>query len=62
MPTDLLVIVAGIVLLCCAAALSDDLNYQFMPGNTIAAALVGSLVLVPTLCSLVRPGAGGGAG
>ena len=30
-------------LLCCAAALSDDLNYQFMPGNTIAAALVGSL-------------------
>lgn len=55
-PTDLLVIVAGIVLLCCAAALSDDLNYQFMPGNTIAAALVGSLVLVPTLCSLVRRG------
>ena len=55
-PTDLLVIVAGIVLLCCAAALSDDLNYQFMPGNTIAAALVGSLVFLPTLCSLVRRG------
>lgn len=55
-PTDLLVIVAGIVLLCCGAALSDDLNYQFMPGSTIAAALVGSLVLVPTLCSLVRRG------
>lgn len=61
-PTDLLVIVAGIVLLCCAAALSDDLNYQFMPGNTIAAALVGSLVLVPTLCSLVRRGREGALG
>lgn len=51
-------IVAGIVLLCCAAALSDDLNYQFMPGNTIAAALVGGLVFLPTLCSLVRRGRG----
>lgn len=61
-PTDLLVIVAGIVLLCCAAALSDNLNYQFMPGNTIAAALVGSLVLVPTLCSLVRRGREGALG
>ena len=61
-PTDLLVIVAGIVLLCCAAVLSDDLNYQFMPGNTIAAALVGSLVLVPTLCSLVRRGREGALG
>lgn len=58
-PTDLLVIVAGIVLLCCAAALSDDLNYQFMPGNTIAAALVGSLIFLPTLCSLVRRGGRG---
>ena len=55
-PTDLLVLVAGIVLLSCAAALSDDVNYQFLPGNTIAAALVGSLILVPTLCSLVRRG------
>jgi signal transduction histidine kinase len=55
-PTDLLVMVAGIVLLCCAAALSEDVNYQFLPGSTIAAALVGSLVLVPTLCSLVRRG------
>ena len=61
-PTDLLVIVAGIVLLCCAAALSDDLNYQFMPGNTIAAALVGSLVFLPTLCSLVRRGREGALG
>ena len=61
-PTDLLVIVAGIVLLCCAAALSDDLNYQFMPGNTIAAALVGSLIFLPTLCSLVRRGREGALG
>ena len=61
-PTDLLVIVAGIVLLCCAAALSDDLNYQFMPGNTIAAALVGSLVFLPALCSLVRRGREGALG
>ena len=61
-PTDLLVIVAGIVLLCCAAALSDDLNYQFMPGNTIAAALVGSLVFHPALCSLVRRGREGALG
>ena len=61
-PTDLLVIVAGIVLLCCAAALSDDLNYQFMPGNAIAAALVGSLVFLPTLCSLVRRGREGALG
>ena len=61
-PTDLLVIVAGIVLLCCAAALSDNLNYQFMPGNTIAAALVGSLIFLPTLCSLVRRGREGALG
>ena len=61
-PTDLLVIVAGIVLLSCAAALSDDLNYQFMPGNTIAAALVGSLIFLPTLCSLVRRGREGALG
>ena len=55
-PTDLLVVVAGIVLLCCAAALSEDVNYQFLPGSILAAALVGSLVFVPTLCSLVRRG------
>ena len=61
-PTDVLVIVAGIVLLCCTAALSDDLNYQFMPGNTIAAALVGSLIFLPTLCSLVRRGREGALG
>ena len=61
-PTDLLVIVAGIVLLCCAAALSYDLNYLFMPGNTIAAALVASLIFLPTLCSLVRRGREGALG
>lgn len=62
LPTDLLVIVVGIILLCCLAALSDGWEYCLLPGSTAAAALVGSLVFLPTLCSLVRRGREGALG
>ena len=61
-PTDLLVIVAGIVLLCCAAALSDDFELPIHAGQYDRGGAGGqsdfpSYPLLPG-----PPGAGGGAG
>lgn len=62
LPTDLLVVVAGIILLCCLAELSESWVYGLLYADTIAALLVGGIVFALPLCVLIRRGRAGRLG